>query len=35
MRNSTRKTILLAVIVFVVLVALRVFGVLRGPAVVY
>jgi hypothetical protein len=35
MRNSTRKTILLLVIVLVVLVALRMVGVLHGTRVVY
>jgi len=35
MRNSTRKQIVLAVIVVVALVALRMFGVLRGEAVAY
>jgi hypothetical protein len=35
MQNSTRKTILLAVIVVVVLVALGMFGLLPGPAVAY
>jgi hypothetical protein len=35
MRNSTRKTILLAVITMVVLAALGMFGLLAGPAVAY
>ena len=35
MRNSTRKQIVLAVIVLVVVAALEMFGLLRGPAVAY
>jgi hypothetical protein len=35
MQNSTRKWILLAAILLVALIALRMFGLVRGPAVVY
>lgn len=35
MRNSTRKTILLGVIVSLIVIALRMFGLLGGPPVAY
>jgi hypothetical protein len=35
MRHSTRKTVILAVVVLLILIGLWAFGLLRGPAVVY